>query len=190
MDEPSGLSDEALIEAARSASGGAAFAALYERHKGFVMRVALRFCGDAELAADAVQETFMVLSRKLASYEPRARLTTFLYPIARNRALSLARSSRRGHGRTVTIEGVEHASAGPGAGAATEESMADGPLRLAVMGLSEILREVLLLRVVEGLDTAETAAALDIPQGTVKTRLKAALDQLRQDPRTRGLWDG
>ena len=60
-----------------------------------------------------------------------------------------------------------------------------GDLALALDGLPEEQREVLLLRFVDGLSLAEVAEAMDIPLGTVKSRLHNALTALRRDPRTR-----
>src|SRR5215472_7443960 len=95
-------SDDELVAACNSAPADpamAAFGILYTRHRAYVLRVALRFTRDPELATDVLQETFGYL---LKLFPPTgrglaltARLTTFLYPIAKNFAISAARKARR-----------------------------------------------------------------------------------------------
>src|SRR5262245_24007362 len=95
-------SDEELVDACNSAPADAAtraFEILYNRHRAYVLRVALRFTRDHELAADVLQETFGYLIKLFPptgrGLTLTARLTTFLYPIAKNFAISAARRSRR-----------------------------------------------------------------------------------------------
>ena len=91
-------SDQQLIEVCNSGSSSEAsraFETLYRRHKDFVLRVALRYCHNHDLALDALQETFSYLLRKFPPTGPgltlSSRFTTLLYPVAKNSSISAAR---------------------------------------------------------------------------------------------------
>ena len=71
-----------------------AFAVLFNRHKDYAMRLAVRFSGDHEVAADVVQETFIYLMRKMPTLTLTAKLTTYLYPIVKNVAFTARRKER------------------------------------------------------------------------------------------------
>jgi RNA polymerase sigma-70 factor (ECF subfamily) len=160
-----------------------AFEALYRRHRDFVLRVARRFTRDRELALDALQETFAYL---LGKFPPSgeglvltARLQTLLYPAAKNAAITAVRKARRYAGR-----GDAELDELPAEPPATAE-----PIDAALAALSLEKREVLTLRFVDDLSLAEIAAALDVPLGTVKSRLHLALKELREDSRIKDLFD-
>lgn len=182
-------SDEELVETCNQ--GGAddaarAFETLYRRHRDYVLRVALHFVRDRELALDALQETFIYLLRKFPPAGPglvlSARLQTLLYPAAKHCAISAMRKSGRGVG--------ERADASPDElPADAEETVETGVIDAALAGLSAERREVLTLRFVDDLSLAEIADALEVPLGTVKSRLHLALKQLRANPDIRDLFD-
>lgn len=165
-------SDEDLIEAANRGDE-AAFVELYHRHKDWAFRVALRFTRDHAEAADAVQETFLYVLRKVPGLRLTARLRTWLYPVIRNTTIRLRDKRRRLQGGDV---------ADP---VAPPPSEVDGDLTGALAALSEDQREAVLLRFVDGLSLEEVAAAQAVPVGTVKSRLHHALSRLREDPRSR-----
>src|SRR5690606_33287129 len=168
-----------------------AFAVLYRRHRDFVLRVALRFVAERELAHDALQETFTYLLRQFPptgrGLTLTARLTTYLYPIAKNFALTSARKSRRyTHADDELIEAL------PDADERTPEKAADtssDALDRALACLSPERREVLTLRFVDDLSLEEIAGALDIPLGTVQSRLHLAIKALRNDPTINELFE-
>ena len=179
-------SDEELIgvcnvgdapEAAR------AFEALYRRHRDFVLRVARRFTRDRELALDALQETFAYLLNKFppagSGLTLTARLPTLLYPAAKNAAITAARKARRAAGAGDAELDELPAEVPPDA----------APIDAALTALSPERREVVTLRFVDDLSLAEIAVALDVPLGTVKSRLHLALKELREDPRIKDLFD-
>lgn len=174
------LSDKALVEACNhgaAAEALEAFSSLYRRHRDYVLRVALRYTDDRELAADALQEVFAYLLRQFPPPGPgltlTARLTSYLYPIAKNSTITLLRKTRRAQG--VGIEPDEL----PGAATAGENDDDIGRL-LAV--LPPARREILRLRFVDGMALDEIAEVLEIPLGTVKSRLHLAIKTLRQEP--------
>ncbi len=151
-----------------------AFETLYKRHKAFVLRVALRFAPDNDTALDALQETFTYLLRKFPPAGPgltlTANLTSLLYPVAKNSALSLRRKAER----------FPHVAEPDELATDTAAEPSDFPALLA--GLPDERREVMLLRFVDDLSLQDIATALDIPLGTVKSRLHLAIKTLRDSP--------
>jgi len=171
-------SDEELVEVCNrggAAEASSAFESLYRRHRDYVLRVALRFTDDRELAADALQEVFMYLLRQFPPPGPglelTARLSTYLYPIARSSTVTLLRKSRR----------IESAATEPDELPAAPVRDNDDLDRL-LADLPAERREILTLRFVDGMALDEIAAALGIPLGTVKSRLHLAVRALREHP--------
>jgi RNA polymerase sigma-70 factor (ECF subfamily) len=171
-------SDQALIDAINDGDPDA-FEALYYRHRDWVLSLAYRFTSDRELALDVLQETFLYFVKKFPGFRLTAQLKTFLYPAIRNLSISARRKAERfqsDENGTGTIE----------AAITTDPIVSqDESLMAALALLSEEHREVLLLRFVDGLSLAEIAETINIPLGTVKSRLHNALAFLRHDPRTR-----
>jgi RNA polymerase sigma-70 factor (ECF subfamily) len=179
-------SDEDLVAICNSGEAhdaARAFEVLYRRHRDFVLRVARRFTRDRDLALDALQETFAYL---LGKFPPSgdglvltARLQTLLYPAAKNAAITAVRKARRyaGAGDAELDE------------LPAEPTAAAEPIDAALVALSPEKREVLTLRFVDDLSLAEIAAVLDVPLGTVKSRLHLALKELREDMRIKDLFD-
>jgi RNA polymerase sigma-70 factor, ECF subfamily len=179
-------SDADLVDACNRGSAeeaAEAFEALYRRHRDFVLRVARRFTRDRELALDVLQETFAYLLQKFppagSGLKLTAKLQTFLYPVAKNSAITALRKSDR----------YAHATDEQLAEIPAESSPQDAPIDAAIATLSAERREVLTLRFVDDLSLAEIAAALEIPLGTVKSRLHLAIQELREDERIKDLFD-
>jgi RNA polymerase sigma-70 factor, ECF subfamily len=181
-DRPVERSDLELI-AAIDAGDASAFDALYFRHRDWVTGLAHRFTGDGDLALDVMQETFLYLLRKFPGFRLTANLKTFLYPAVKNLSLSARRKARRLESAVEDLDELEADAPVPTTGGGNEE------LAVALSQLSGEHREVLWLRFVDGLSLDEIAAALEIPLGTVKSRLHYALEILRQDPRTRDYFE-
>ncbi len=171
-------SDRELIELA---NGGdpEAFEALYYRYRDWVYRLAWRFTGDQEDALDVLQETFAYLLGKFPGFELTASMTTFLYPAVRHLSAAI-RAKRR---RFTSDDEVLGELAAPGPQEQTHRHHSD--LAAALSVLPDEQREVLLMRFVDDMSLQEVAAALNIPVGTVKSRLHRALRMLRDDRRTR-----
>lgn len=173
-------SDAELVEAYAQGEMEA-FAELYRRHRDWTTRLALRFTGNPEEAVEVMQEAFAHLLSRFPGFTLRAKLTTYLYPVVRSIAVSRGRKRRRERG----------APSGDPEGVGTGDPViGDVELARAVGELPEGQREVLLMRVVHEMRPDEVAAALDIPVGTVKSRLHSALGALRRDSRTRGYFEG
>lgn len=176
---PPAVSDGALvatINAGLQPAAERAFETLYRRHRDFVYRVAFRTVRDADLAADATADAFADLVRRFPGFTLTAKMTTFLYPVARHCALAAKRRARK----TPTVDPV-HLQAHPSSTADPAATHAEDLLAV-LSALSDDHREVVLLRVVDGFSLDEIAGALGVPLGTVKSRLHHALKQLRGDP--------
>lgn len=172
------LADSALLRLV-SQGDGAAFGALYARHKDYVMRLGVRFTGDPEAAADVVQETFIYLMKKAPTLELTAKLTTYLYPVVKNLSLTAKRKDRVRH-RLVRDDGADiDVPAAP-----AQESRDPDTLASVIGALPEHQREVLLMRFVDDMSMEQIGTALSIPVGTVKSRLHLAIKTLRADPGT------
>ncbi len=175
--EQDARTDQELIHAVNEGDAPA-FDALYLRHRDWVAHLAFRFMGDRDLALDVVQETFLYFLKKFPGFELRSQLRTFFYPVVRNLSIAARRkASRLQQGGENELE--ELAAPVP----ASDDPRA--PLLAALASLSPEHRETLLLRFVDGLSLAEIAEAMEIPLGTVKSRVHNALETLRQDERAK-----
>ena len=177
--EPADPRSDAELVAAINRGNSAEFETLYYRHRDWVVNLAFRFTGDEALALDVMQEAFLYLLRKFPGFELRANLRTFLYPAVRNLSIAARRKALRCQSASEGGDLLANLPA-PDPRIVREADLA------AVLGdLPVAQREVLLLRFVDGFSLMEIVEALDIPLGTVKSRLHYALDTLRHDPRTR-----
>lgn len=180
--EPEDLADsrtDAELVAAVNAGEADAFEVLYRRYRDWTVGLAYRFTGDEALALDVLQDTFLYVLKKSPGFQLTAQFKTFLYPAIRNLALAARRKAARSQASASDLEALENA-------AAPEPVTGDASALGEVLALlTEEHREVLHLRFVENLKLGEIAEAMNLPLGTVKSRLHYALEFLRQDPRTR-----
>ena len=153
-----------------------AFGELVRRHRAGVINVVYRMCGDANLAEDAAQEAFIRAWQRLHSYRPRSPFRNWVYRIATNAALDVLRRERE----TVDIDGLPLAASDEGPEANVEGEERSERVRQAVLALPPASRAVLVLREYEGLSYQEIAGTLNIPMGTVMSRLNYARDRLRK----------
>jgi RNA polymerase sigma-70 factor (ECF subfamily) len=175
-------SDQDLIAAANLGDDGA-FEALYQRHRDWVVNLAFRWTGDHGLALDVLQETFLYLLKRFPGFALTCQLRSFLYPAVRNLAIGARRKAHRLQSSDDELSELAAPPPAPTGDAARNQ------LAAVVSTLPEAHREVLLLRFVDGLSLAEIAQALEIPLGTVKSRLHNALDTLRRDERTKRFYE-
>ena len=170
------LSDDAVLAlVARSDDG--ALAELYDRYGGPAYRLALRVLRDATLAQDAVQDAFLTAWRTAPSFDPRrGGVSSWLLTLVHRRAVDVVR--REDRRRAVPLDDAPVA-----AGDATDETAETRELRRTVQTALEKLtppeREALELAYYGGLSQSEIAEKLDIPLGTVKSRMFAGLARLR-----------
>jgi RNA polymerase sigma-70 factor (ECF subfamily) len=156
---------------------GQALRALYDLCSGKVMAVALKLLRDRAEAEDVVQETFLELWRRAADYDPsRASPATWAVVIGRSRALDRLRA-RSSAARVVSAQASEPVSADP-APQPVEVREEQRRVRRALSALPPEQREVIELAYFEGLVQSEIAARTGQPLGTVKTRVRLAMEKL------------
>jgi RNA polymerase sigma-70 factor (ECF subfamily) len=153
-----------------------AFGELVRRHREGVVNVVYRMCGDAALAEEAAQEAFLRAWRNLERYNPRYAFRSWVYRIAINVAVDALRRERP----TTDLDAEPLASESDGPEAWLERKQQAEQVRQAVLDLPPASRAALVLREYEGLSYREIADALDIPVGTVMSRLNYARGQLRR----------
>ena len=181
MDRFAGLADEHVlatyVDASRPRSDReAAFHELMRRYHRRVFAVCFRVLDDRSDAEDATQETFVKLARKAASFRGDAKLSTWLYRIARNVCTDHVRYDARRPTTPVddlTTIGNEPVVDDVIAGRETALSV-----QAALAHLDDRSRQLLLLVAVDGLSYAEAAEVADLPVGTVKSRISRARVQL------------
>ena len=162
-----------------------ALSALYDRYSRLVFSLALNVVGDRETAEEVAQDVFYQVWENAATYRPdQAKLTTWMTSITRYRAIDVLRK-RRSRPEKDSVEWAEIAPhATPRSGEGPEE-LADLLLqqervRLAVNSLSSDQQAVLALAYFQGLSHSQIAGQLNQPLGTVKTRIRLAMQRLRE----------
>jgi RNA polymerase sigma-70 factor (ECF subfamily) len=169
--------ESSLLQQAQQGNRNA-FGELVCRHYDGVVRVVYRMCSDVQLAEDAAQEAFMRAWMKLPSYQPRSPFRNWLYRIAINAACDVLRQKP-----TEDIENEETAMLTdpiPGPEAALLAKEQAEFVQKAVKALPEAARAVLVLREYGELSYQEIASVLEIPIGTVMSRLNYARNHLRE----------
>jgi len=157
------------------------FGQLVRKHQDRLYNTLVRFVGCRELALDLAQEAFIQALVKLHTFEQNSAFYTWLYRIAFNLAITHLRRRRP----EISVEAVREAG-GPepvGDGDAPDRQLERNEdarqVHQAIGRLSEEHRAILLLREMEGLCYTEIAEILDLPVGTVRSRLHRARNQLR-----------
>jgi len=164
---PEHASDTDLVAAA-TAGDRDALDALLTRHVDRLHAVCRRVCG-ADAAADATQQALIAITRSIARFDGRAAFTTWSHRIAVNAALDELRRTRR-----AAVPASEHLARvdTPAPAALGPERVVDRlDLEAALAALPEDYRTAVVLRDVADLDYAEIAATLDVPIGTVRSRI-------------------
>lgn len=170
------VSDAVLLR--RVADGDRqALETLYSRHAGWLLIRLGRRCADPHLVDEVVQDTFVAVWRSAAKYTGRGEVAAWIWGIGVRR---LVDAVRRTPSTTLVAEPPE-----PSLELSAEErvllGVQYGDLAGALDRLSPELRAVVQSTVLDGLTTAEAGRLLGIPQGTVKTRMKRAREQLREE---------
>jgi RNA polymerase sigma-70 factor, ECF subfamily len=155
-----------------------AFSELVCIHADGVRNAVYRLYGDTRLAEDAAQETFIRAWLHFASYRPQTSLRNWLYRIAVNAATDMLRKEKR-----ILLHAFEDLSLKdpqPGPEALFSQEERATLVQKAVLSLPDACRAVLVLREYEGLSYQEIADALEIPVGTVMSRLNYARKLLKE----------
>ncbi|MFZ1947063.1 MAG: sigma-70 family RNA polymerase sigma factor [bacterium] len=171
------MKEEELVRAARAGDDDA-FKEIVRRHEPTVARTVIGMLGDCPEAEDVGQETFIRFYRALPEFRGEANVATYLTRIAINLSLNELKRRRRAAGRLSpkpVEEYGEIADPRQDASAALERDR----VRRALAELDEKSRSVIVLRLMDGYSTAETAEILKVPVGTVLSRLARAQMKLK-----------
>jgi RNA polymerase sigma-70 factor, ECF subfamily len=160
--------DRALVRAAQRGSE-AAVEELFARHWPDAYRTALLIAHDRAAAEDIAQEAFLSALRALPRFDRSRPLRPWLHRIVVNRAIDWARARRLR--AEVAVDALPEI-------AAPEADLGLGPLGAALAQLSPEHRAVVVMRYLLELTPGEIAVALDLPRGTVNSRLRRGLDAL------------
>ncbi|MBK9714228.1 MAG: sigma-70 family RNA polymerase sigma factor [Kouleothrix sp.] len=182
MDEvtatPSTAASDVELAALLREQPAVGIAALYDRYSRLVFSMALRIVQDRGAAEEITQDVFVRCWRNLDRYQPaQGSLVSWLLSITHNRSIDELRS-RRGKDarREISDEDLQpQASIDPG----FDEALLRGEVQQALQGLPPAQREVIELVFWGGLTRREIAERLDLPLGTVHTRLRLGIDKLR-----------
>jgi RNA polymerase sigma-70 factor, ECF subfamily len=182
-------SDESLMLRYRDGDVRA-FELLVTRHRKPLFNFILRFVRDTAAAEDVTQEKLLRLVKGADAYERQAKFTTWLYTIARNLCVDAARRGK--HRKAASLDapiGDEEGSASlldlvPDGGAAVDRQAQSRELAVrlqqAIESLPDEQREIFLLREVADLQFNEIANVIGCPENTVKSRMRYALEKLRE----------
>lgn len=179
-----------------------AFEQLLKRHEKSVFNFCLRMVGDREAARDATQEVFLKVVRNVDKWEQQARFTTWLFTLARNHCIDALRkaSHRKTASLDQSLKGAEDNGTTLGDRVADESSVTPdrgaeslrlrGTLADAIASLSDEQREVFVMREYSGMPFKEIAEVVGVPENTVKSRMRYALEHLRGFLAKRGVKPG
>lgn len=159
----------------------AALLALYDRVGPTMLAVAARVTGERAVAEEVVQEVLLAVWREAATFErARGSATAWLLTLSRNRAIDVVRARRRrgAHEERLAAERPEATPTPEAACVDTERSLA---VQHALSRLKPEQRVALELSYYSGLSHSEIAAQLEIPLGTIKTRIASAARALRDE---------
>jgi RNA polymerase sigma-70 factor (ECF subfamily) len=164
-----------LINDLKSRSN-AAFSYLYDNYSGALFSVIGNIIPDRDIAGDVLQEVYVNIYRKIETYDPdKSRLYTWMLNIARNEAIDTIRSKgyrNNLQNREVTESVYEQAGS-------IQQNVDKIGLRKLLERIKPEYRDLIDLSYFKGLTQEEISQQQGIPLGTVKTRLRAALSQLR-----------
>jgi len=174
--------DESTLVARARRGEAAAYEELVRMHQAIAFRVALVNAGDRADAEDAVQDAFLKAYRALGRFRTGAPFRPWLLKIVANEARNRRRSAGRRAGLSLRVAGTAasgDAAPSPEAAVLTDERREE--LLDAIGRLDDRDRDILVHRFLLELDEQETAEALGIRRGTVKSRTSRALERLRAE---------
>ena len=174
-------SDRSLLDAARKGDK-MAFRYLVERYEPVVAATINGMLGTGPDADDVGQETFIRFYKNLEVFEEKSSIKTYLVRIAMNRSIDELRKRKKSQKRNRSVDDLEGSNLEPSEdGSKMTEIRSDQEfVQKAISQLAEDHRSVIVLRMIDGYSTKETAAILDIPEGTVLSRLARANKKLAE----------
>ena len=177
MSNPVTYTEQELV-ALLKAQDESSYSYLYDHYSGALYGVVLQIIADQELANDVLQEVFVNIWRKIQSYDSsKGRLFTWMLNVARNLAIDVVRSKAYQNSRKN--QDLADSAFSEKAGIALQPGLDNIGLKKAVEKLKPEHRELIDLAYFKGYTHEEIAASQGLPLGTVKTRIRSALIQLR-----------
>ncbi|MEO6350010.1 MAG: sigma-70 family RNA polymerase sigma factor [Candidatus Limnocylindrales bacterium] len=181
-DAAGAITDEALLASLVDGADQLALSELYDRYQAVMYGLAMRITNDAALAQDAVQEAFVGVWRNSSRYTPdRASVRTWILSITHHRAIDIVRRRRL---TTPLPEADEPTTApalmSPDVWPEVQRAVDGAAVRYAMSGLPELQREAIELAYFQGLTQVEISSRTGAPLGTVKSRVRLGLQQLRR----------
>ena len=174
------MTQEDDFDIVRRAQSGdrAAFSMLVERHYGLMFKVAWQWCGVREDAEDIAQECAIKLARQVGAFRFESAFTTWLYRMVINTAKDYFKAKNRRNDREKPMfdDAIYFASEEPSA----EQKLQDKDVLKAVNGLSEQLKETVLLVCWQGLSHKEAGVALGCSEGTISWRIHEARKKITE----------
>ena len=160
----------------------AALGELYDRYNRLVFSIAMTVVGDEATAAEITLDVFTRVWQRAGSYRPeQARVTTWLTAITRHHGIDvLRRQGARPEAHSISWDGLPGQAAGEDVEEEAELAWQRGRVRAALEQLTAEQQEVLGLAYFKGYSHQQIANALNQPLGTVKTRIRSAMQKLRQ----------
>lgn len=188
------VTDEDILLEYRRSGNRELFAQLVRRYQTELYNYLLRYLGDAQLAEDAFQNTFLQLHLKCEQFEPGRKLRPWLYTIATNQAIDGQRRNRRHRHMSLDAPASGGTDEGDSTGRLLNLLRSDETdpweeasqqehrvwLQEALEALPDHLRLVVHMVYYQGLKYREAADSLEIPVGTVKSRMHAAMLKLNE----------
>lgn len=176
------VNDDATLVRLIAEGETAAISELYDRYNRLVFHIALAVVGDEATAAEITLDVFTRVWQRAGSYRPeQAKVTTWLTAITRHHAIDVLRRQRaRPEGHRVSWDGLPGQTAGEDVEEAAELAWQRRRVRAAVAQLTVEQQEVLGLAYFKGYSHQQIANVLKQPLGTVKTRIRSAMQKLRQ----------
>jgi len=171
--------DEDILIKASLEGDKRAFGEIVSRYRKMVARTVKGMLGDSVFAEDVGQEVFIKLFYSLSDFRGEAKLSTYIQKIAVNLALNeikrrkrfLSMFSQKGNNEMYEFEIADHDT--------QERSEAKELVNKALLAMDPRYRIILTMRMLQGYSTKETAEILDLPLGTVLSRLSRAQEQLK-----------
>jgi len=169
-------SEEELVVALKR-NERAAFEFLYDHYSGALFNIICKTLRDEERAADVLQESFLKIWKNIASYNPeKGRLFTWILNIARNGAIDAARVE----GRKPIMDDIDDRAALNERDTSEELSTASSEIKSVVSMLRPERKILIDMAYFQGYTHEEISEELKIPLGTVKSRIRTALQELKQ----------
>ena len=181
--------DEELVQRFKEGDRNA-YSELVRRYQNRIFSVCMRWLkGDREIAEEVSQDVFLALFRALPGFRGDAKLSTWVYRVAINHCKNRQTyRHRRAHGRHESIDGIQQEDDapkrqladdyGPGTDASVHQREARTLLQEALDQLDDEQRQIIVLRDIEDLSYEEISELLDLPRGTVMSRLHRARHEL------------